>query len=223
MSVISTLYLDDFTSQSELTTTYNIWFHVKKFSASDCKQRRPGAVFAKIVSTVKPEVIDKEYEAFISDLGGKNTTPKETKTAAAAAAATNNLSSSADYIPPMGSDLFEQRKTLMLTNGSAAPGAASAAARAKNMPQPHPGMASSLHVIGRSIFGGNMTKMTSGYKTKTEMEMEREKKKAELEHRPVPLEWQVERYEKSVNQKQEQYIEQLEQYCAGEKKRRQDR
>jgi len=68
-----------------------------------------------------------------------------------------------------------------------------------------------------------MTKMTSGYKTKVEMEMEREKKKQENEFRPVPLEWQVERYEKSVNRKQEEYIDQLEQYCADEKKKRQDR
>jgi hypothetical protein len=180
-------------------------------------------VFAKITSTVKPEVIDKEYEAFISDLGGKTTTPSETKTKSTPAPTTNDKSSSSDYIPPMGGDLFEQRKSLMLTNGSAAPGAASAAARAKSTPATQQGMASSLHIIGRSIFGGNMTKMTSGYKTKTEMEMEREKKKVEMEHRPVPLEWQVERYEKSVNQKQEQYIEQLEHYCAGEKKRRQDR
>jgi hypothetical protein len=39
-------------------------------SANDCKQRRPGVVFAKIQSTVKPEVIDKEYEAFMADLDG---------------------------------------------------------------------------------------------------------------------------------------------------------
>ena len=92
-----------------------------KFSAADCKQRRPGAVFAKTVSTVKPEVIDKEYEAFISDLGGKSNDSKKVKTDS--------------YVPPMGdlSQSFEDSsKPLMLTNGSGAPGAASAFARSQN-------------------------------------------------------------------------------------------
>jgi len=82
---------------------------------------------------------------------------------------------------------------------------------------------SSLHVIGKSIFGGNMTKMTSGFKTKIELELEREKKKQEFEHRHVPMEWQVERYEKTMNKRQEEYIDQLEQYCTNQKKKRQDR
>jgi hypothetical protein len=82
---------------------------------------------------------------------------------------------------------------------------------------------SSLHVVGKSIFGGKMTKMTSGFKTKIEMELEREKKKQEMEHRPVPMEWQVERYEKTISKKQEEYIDQLEQYCTDQKKKRQDR
>jgi hypothetical protein len=47
-----------------------------------------------------------------------------------------------------------------------------------------------------------MTKMTSGFKSKMELEMEREKKKLEHENRPVPLEWQVERFEKSYNRQQ---------------------
>lgn len=56
-----------------------------------------------------------------------------------------------------------------------------------------------------------------------ELEMEREKKKQELEFRPVPLEWQVERFEKNVQMQQEVFMDQLEQFCAGEKKKRQDR
>ncbi len=68
-----------------------------------------------------------------------------------------------------------------------------------------------------------MTKMTSGFKTKIELELEREKKKQEMEHRPVPMEWQVERYEKTISKKQEEYIDQLEQYCTDQKKKRQDR
>ena len=193
--------------------------------AADCSQRRPGAVFAKTVSTVKPEVIDKEYEAFLADLSGG-------KSGLAAG-------SKESYTPPMGvignsfeghSKTFEgPSKTLMLTNGSAAPGAASAHARSmskfgqQQQQDQQQQQGGGLQVVGRSIFGGNMTKMTSGYKSKMELEMEREKKKQESEFRPVPLEWQVERFEKNVQRQQEEFIDQLEQYRAEEKKKRQSR
>lgn len=119
-------------------------------------------------------------------------------------------------------------KPLMLTNGSSAPGAASAYARSQgnniSQQQQQQQIGSSLHVVGKSIFGGNMTKMTSGFKTKMELEMEREKKNKERQYMPVPMEWQVERFEKTLCRQQEEYLDQLEKVCAGErKKKRQDR
>merc|ERR1712203_513622 len=95
----------------------------------------------------------------------------------------------------------------MLTNGSSAPGAARAASRAISNPQPAGGALASM---GTSMFGGKLTRMTSGYKSAGELEIEKEKKKKELENQPVPLEWQVEKYEKEYNKKQEQYLEHLE-------------
>lgn len=176
---------------------------------SDCKQRRPGAIFVKATSTSKPEVIDKEYEAFMTDLTGKK--PEVEKRIPE------------EFVPPMGDvgKCFRPGSSapLMLTNGSSAPGAASAFVRSMNNPQT---VNSAMQIVGKSIFGGNMTKMTSGYKTKFEIELEKEKKKQEFEQRPVPIEWQVERYEKTVNKQQEEYLEQLEQYCADQKKKKQD-
>jgi len=90
----------------------------------DCQQRRPGASFVKLKET-KPEVLDHEYEAFLSDMGIKykgKKVPEEKK----------------PYVPPMqgSSDASKGMKPtqrpLMLTNGSDAPGAASAHARAKS-------------------------------------------------------------------------------------------
>lgn len=63
-----------------------------------------------------------------------------------------------------------------------------------------------------------MTKMTSGYKTRVEIEIENEKRKQEYDQRPVPVEWQVERFEKSVNKSMENYYEQLERQRSLEKK-----
>ena len=92
------------------------------FIAKDCQQRRPGASFVKIKET-KPEVLDHEYQAFLSDMGikyGGKKVPEEKK----------------PYVPPMqgSSDASKGMKPtqrpLMLTNGSDAPGAASAHARA---------------------------------------------------------------------------------------------
>ena len=114
------------------------------------------------------------------------------------------------YVPPMGdlSKCFQPRHVpLMLTNGSSAPGAASAHARAMSDPQANPG----LRVIGTSIFGGKLTTMTSGYKSQSELEYERQKKKLENEYNPVPTEWKVEQMEKRLNKQEDQYIKQLEQ------------
>ncbi len=105
---------------------------------------------------------------------------------------------------------FQQTKApLMLTNGSSAPGAASAYARA--ISNPHTQQASQLRTMGTSIFGGRLTQMTSGYKTQAELERERDEKKKEAEFRPVPTEWKVEQMEKKLNANHDSYIKQLEQ------------
>jgi hypothetical protein len=64
--------------------------------------------------------------------------------------------------------------------------------------------------MGTSIFGGKLTRLTSGYKSHAEMEMERKKKVEEFNNRPVPLEWQVQRYEQAADKRQEAYLADLE-------------
>merc|ERR1719458_2446307 len=63
-----------------------------------------------------------------------------------------------------------------------------------------------LTVLGRSIFGGRLTRMTSGFKSNAEIEMDKERKKKELENQPVPLEWRIKRYEKEYEKQQESYL-----------------
>lgn len=170
---------------------------------TDCQQRRPGTIFT--APKADPVQMDSEYEAFLNDMGHRKGEKVVEK----------------PYVPPMG-DLSQCLKKpsapLMLTNGSAAAGAASAHSRAISNPQ----TAGGLRVIGTSIFGGKLTQMTSGFKSMSEVEREKEKKKLEFQNRPVPLEWQVERFEKSVNRQQEQYMQQLEQYRAQEKSKLQE-
>jgi hypothetical protein len=74
-------------------------------------------------------VIDKEYEAFISDLGGGSGNKSGLKNSASESSV-----STAGGVGDLGKCFEPPQKTLMLTNGSAAPGAASAFARAKNNP-----------------------------------------------------------------------------------------
>lgn len=164
----------------------------------DCRQRRPGEIWSKSKNT-NSKVIDKEYDAFLSDMG------------------VTNKSNEFDTVPtlsgsagPSGTGKFgfsAANPPLMLTNGSSAPGAASAAARALSNPQTAGGM---LATMGTSMFGGKLTRMTSGYKSAGELEMEKEKKRKERENQPVPLEWQVEKYEKEFNKQQDKYMEHLE-------------
>jgi len=170
----------------------------------DCRQRRPGEIWSKSKNTNSKE-IDHEYDAFIKDMG------------------VTNCKNEFDAGPVLnkgivgGTGKFGFSSTqppLMLTNGSAAPGAASAAARALSNPQSAGG---STAVLGTSMFGGKLTKMTSGYKSAGEIELEKEKKKKEHENQPVPLEWQVQRFEKEYNKQQEQYMEQLEKTVQQEK------
>ena len=102
---------------------FSTCFHGLSFIqiAKDCNQRRPGVVF-QVKKVSNPEKIDKEYEAFLSDMGMKQDEQKSEK----------------PYVPPMG-DLSKSfkplSKPLMLTNGSNAPGAASAEIRALSDPQ----------------------------------------------------------------------------------------
>ena len=65
-----------------------------------------------------------------------------------------------------------------------------------------------------------MTRMTSGYKTHAEREMELQKKKEEYNNRPVPIEWQVERYERGLNKHYDNYMEQLEKQAQMEREMR---
>ena len=172
--------------------------------AQDCKHRRPGQAFNKVGNTA-PEVLDKEYESFLSDLEPSRKVKKKEE---------------APYVPPMG-DLSNALKgpstPLMLTNGSSAPGAASAYARAVSSGQTPGGM---LQVMGKSIFGGKLTRLTSGYKSQAELEMEKKKKKEEYDNRPVPLEWQVERFENQLNKQQDSYLKALEKQAEDERKRK---
>lgn len=94
----------------------------------------------------------------------------------------------------------------MLTNGSAAPGAASAMARAISDPQ----RAGGLRAVGKSIFGGKLTTMTAGYKSQAQLEYEREKKRQEDAYRPVPSEWRAEQMEKNLNANYDDYMKRLE-------------
>ena len=63
--------------------------------------------------------------------------------------------------------------------------------------------------------------MTSGYKSAGELEMEQEKKKEELNNRPVPLEWQVQRFENQFNKKHDEYLAGLQRAADAERQRQQ--
>lgn len=166
----------------------------------DCRQRRPGAAFNPVPKKVEKEVIDKEYSAFLKDLTGKGALPDE-----------EAEEKEKEYVPPMGdlSKLLDSstKAPLRLTHSSATPGAESARVRAITSGQ-HAG--GSMRAVGQSIFGGKMTTLTAGFKSQSELERERQKKKDEAEAgTPVPLQWQVERFEKQFNKRQDEYMKRL--------------
>jgi len=171
----------------------------------DCRQRRPGEIWSKSKNS-NSKIIDKEYEAFLSDMGVTNNANEFDSTSSIngilGGKGTGNFGFSGVKAP------------LMLTNGSSAPGAASAASRAISNPQSAGGALASM---GTSMFGGKLTRMTSGYKSAGELEIEKEKKKKELENQPIPLEWQVEKYEKEYNKQHDRYMEHLEKTVKQEK------
>ena len=171
----------------------------------DCRQRRPGEIWSKSKNS-NSKVIDKEYEAFLSDMGVTNKGNEFDSTPSISGVlggkGTGNFGFSGVKAP------------LMLTNGSSAPGAASAATRALSNPQTAGGALASM---GTSMFGGKLTRMTAGYKSAGELEIEKEKKRKERENQPVPLEWQVEKYEKEYNKQHDKYLEHLERTVQQEK------
>lgn len=179
---------------------------------ADCTAQRPGAAFVR--TGVDKEVIDDEYDAFLSDLG-----VQMPKRKGKGKGGSGGDDAEKGYVPPMGESVNSVRgalqgnQKLMLTHGSSTPGAASTHARAVSANNPH-GM---MEIVGTSIFGGNMTRMTAGYKDKAQIEKEKEMKKQENQNRPVPLEWQVERQQKEYNQQYEAYLENLEAYVKSQK------
>ena len=104
-------------------------------AASDCKGARPGASF-NVKKKTSDKVMDKEYNSFLKDLGVK----------------VDEEEAEEKYVPPMGDlsarNVFEQSKApLMLTNGSCAPGAASAHARAISNGAPIPNQGRGLMTV----------------------------------------------------------------------------
>lgn len=161
--------------------------HVTK----DCKQRRPGEIWNQSSGGAE---LDGEYEAFLDDLGiGK----KKVK-----------IEEDKPYTPPMG-DLSKNvlgRPTprLMLTNGSAAPGAAIKAARKQSALGVAKGFA---HVEGKSIFGGKLGYLNSGFVK--QMGLDKEERKKVVEN-TVPTHWIAEHHDRAQAKHMEMEMARLE-------------
>jgi len=162
--------------------------HVTK----DCKARRPGEVFNQSSGGAE---LDDEYSAFMEGLGfakKKQKVCEEDK----------------PYVPPMG-DLSKvlNKSTgpkLMLTNGSSAPGAAIKAARKQSAT----GVNTNLE--GKSIFGGKLTYLNSGYIKQMGLETQQQGERKQIEAQSVPTHWQAELHDKAQAKKAEQEMLQLE-------------
>jgi len=166
--------------------------------SKDCKARRPGEVFNQSSGGAE---LDDEYSAFLDDLGVR-------KKAAA-------IQDEKPYVPPMGdlsklpSSSSALGKTvgaqrLMLTNGSAAPGAASAAARkqsASGVP---------IHLEGTSIFGGRLVHYNSGYSQQMGFNKKTESDKKKEEANYVPTHWVAEHHDRAAARRAEQEMAKLE-------------
>lgn len=146
----------------------------------DCRQRRPGEIWSKSVNSSTKE-LDQEYAAFMNDMMAEGS-PKKLKPYFNSVEISGNIR--------------HQSYT----------GVPSSSARTLLRPQMAGG---NLTVMGRSIFGGKLTRMTSGFKSDAEIEMDKERKKKELENQPVPLEWRIQRYEKEYEKQQESYLDRL--------------
>lgn len=158
----------------------------------DCKGVRPGAVWNQ---SAGGEELDSEYSAFLDDMGGG--APKKARPV------------DKPYQPPMG-DLASRlagKKAgpkLMLTMGSSAPGAASKAARKQSSGVDNSGM------VGKSIFGGKLSYINSGYAKQMGIETEREQEAKKHELKYVPTEWKAEQMDKKLAEKHERLMLELE-------------
>merc|ERR1712059_166901 len=155
--------------------------------------RRPGEVWNK--SSGGSE-LDGEYSAFLTDLGVVNKKAKldtEDK----------------PYVPPMG-DLSKMLgkptkagPKLMLTNGSAAPGAASKQARKFSA-------TGTTGLEGKSIFGGKMSYLNSGFTKQMGLDHPKESERKQVEMSMVPTHWQAELHDKTQLKAAEQEMLRLE-------------
>jgi len=156
----------------------------------DCRSRRPGEVWNQ---SAGGEELDDEYSAFMDDLGFKKKKAK--------------IVDDAPYVPPMGDLSGKSSKPgtapqprLMLTNGSAAPGAAIAAARKQTTST---NAFSHLDTGSRSMFGGRLAPFKLGHNEKGE-----EKKKVQENY--VPTHWVAEHQDKKQAKIMEMEIARLE-------------
>ena len=141
----------------------------------DCKARRPGELWNQSAGGAE---LDDEYSAFLDDLGISKKKAKQTE--------------EKPYVPPMGSadsragsSFSKPAPRLMLTNGSAAPGAAIAAARKSSTTAKAKNAFSHLEQRG-SMFGGRLAAVhTLG--TKPDNYKGDEKKKVAENY--VPTHW----------------------------------
>jgi len=157
----------------------------------DCKGVRPGAVWNKSAGGAE---LDDEYEAFLNDMGCG--APKKAKV------------EDKPYVPPMGdaaTRMLGKTPTpkLMLTNGSSAPGAASKAARKASAG------VDPTTLVGKSIFGGKLTHINSGFAKQMGLEKERESDEMKAEAKLVPTQWQAELKDKQLAEKRERLMLEL--------------
>jgi len=156
---------------------------------SDCKQKRPGQIFNR---SAGGEELDGEYEAFLDGMGigGKKV----------------KLDDDKPYVPPMGSvesrfgQITKSKPRLMLTDGSAAPGAASAAVRkaSKTGMNPFDGP--------KTIFGSKPQTYAAGFSSKLDLEKSMEERPKKPDVNLVPTHWQAERHDRLAAKKAEQEL-----------------
>jgi len=148
----------------------------------DCRARRPGEVWNQSSGGAE---LDEEYSAFLDDLGIKKKK--------------NKVAEDKPYVPPMGTSdsragaaLAKPGPRLMLTNGSATPGAAIAAARKSSVANKAKNAFSHLEQRG-SMFGGRLAAVHNLGAKPDNYKGEEKKKVAE---NYVPTHWIAEAHDK---------------------------
>jgi len=166
---------------------------------SDCRARRPGEVFNRSSGGAE---LDDEYSAFISDMGDD---AKKFK-----------LDKDEPYVPPMGDlssrvgkALGKPGPRLMLTNGSAAPGASIKAAKKASQTGCNPNM-NEAHNQLKSIFGGRLAPQASGFRSAISLAAEDKPEKKKVEDRGVPTHWIAEHHDRASAKEAEQELLRLE-------------